>query len=67
MNVCFSCGFDVPVWHSSKTCPAVCCKDGYQEGYERGNYKQYITVGHAPTMAGEHKDKMPSPGYEWDK
>lgn len=33
-NVCFSCGFDVPNWHTSATCPAECRKFGHQEGYD---------------------------------
>ena len=45
-NMCFSCGFDVPGWHTSATCLAVCRKDGHQEGCNRQNYAQYAAQGH---------------------
>lgn len=63
-NACFSCGCDVPGWHYSKTCPGP-RRDGHQEGYERGNSKQYIDAGHQPSMRGEHKKHLPIPGTQW--
>lgn len=66
-NVCFSCGFDVPAWHNSQMCSQGGCLDGHQEEYNRKKYRQYIGIGHAPCMKGEHKNLLPQPGYEWGK
>jgi hypothetical protein len=39
-NVCFSCGFDVQVGHTSKTCPAPWRRVNHQEGFDRNNAGQ---------------------------
>ena len=62
-NACYSCGFDVPGWHTSKTFPQY--KDGHQEAYERGNSQQYIDAGHTPTRVVGHKKFLPLPGTQW--
>ena len=36
-HYCYSCGGDVPAWHSSKTCPAECRKSYHQIGCDRAN------------------------------
>ena len=59
-NICFSCGFDVPNWHTSATCPAVCRKDGHQEGYDCQNYAQYAAQGHKVGMKRAHKNILPT-------
>ena len=59
-NMCFSCGFDVPGWHTSATCPAQCRKEGHQEGYNRQNYAQYAAQGHKVGMKGAHKNSLPT-------
>ena len=62
-NACYSCGFDVPGWHNSKTCPTR--RDDHQEGYTRENSQQYIEAGHRPCMVGAHKKFLPQPGTQW--
>ena len=62
-NACYSCGFDVPGWHNSKTCPTR--RDDHQEGYTRKNSQQYIEAGHRPCMVGAHKKFLPQPGTQW--
>ena len=49
-GVCFSCGFDVPGWHTSMTCPHECRKPGHQVGCTRQNYQQYVAAGHTVNM-----------------
>ena len=29
-NMCYSCGWDMPYWHTSKTCPTVCRNEHHQ-------------------------------------
>ena len=64
-NVCYSCGWDVPSWHTSATCPPECRKYGHQEGFTRNNADAYIQAGHNPSTRGRHKNMLPQPGYEW--
>ena len=59
-NMCFSCGFDVPGWHTSTTCPTVCRKEGHQEGCNRQNHAQYAAQGHNVGMKGAHKNILPA-------
>ena len=60
-NVCFSCGFDVPNWHTSKTCQWR--KEGHCEEVDRSNAKAYKAAGHNVTMKGSHKTQLPvNPG-----
>ena len=63
-NACFSCGFDVPGWHNSQTCPGPRL-DGHQGGYTREKSQQYIDAGHEPAMRGAHKIHLPIPGTQW--
>ena len=59
-NMCYSCGFDVPLWHTSKTCPQECRKPGHQEGCDRGNYKSYLQAGHAVRLRKEDAYILPT-------
>ena len=43
-NYCYSCGFDVPAWHTSATCPAP--NAHHQAGCTRDNVAQYAAAGH---------------------
>ena len=62
-NMCFSCGWDIPGWHTSQTCPHECRKAGHQEGCDRQNAAAYTTAGHVVSKAGSHKKEMPiNPG-----
>eukprot|EP00804_Cyclotella_cryptica_P011139 CCRYP_020834-RA/>CCRYP_020834-RA protein AED:0.37 eAED:0.22 QI:0/0/0/0.66/1/1/3/0/880 len=43
-NMCYSCGWDVPQWHTSQTCNNRV--PGHQEGCNRANAQAYMTAGH---------------------
>ena len=43
-NMCFSCGWDVPQWHTSQTCPYQV--EGHQVGCTRENAQAYMSAGH---------------------
>ena len=60
-NYCFSCGYDVPQWHTSETCPYP--KDNHQRGCTRANVRAYEQAGHDVCKRGIHKTVMPiNPG-----
>ena len=63
-NACYSYGFDVPGWHTSRTCPWECRKDHHQETYTRGDYDTYVQAGWLPSRVGKHKKYLPIPGTE---
>ncbi len=58
-NYCYSCGWDIPDWHTSATCPANYRKKGHQEGCTRELYGAYETAGHRPSKVPKHKDQLP--------
>jgi hypothetical protein len=58
-NVCFSCGFDVEDGHTSKTCPAQWRRANHQEGFDRTNASQYISVGYDVCTKAMHKSQLP--------
>ena len=62
-NACYSCGFDVPKWHTSATCPIECRKADHQEAYTRGKYKEYVAAGWSPIKAKMHKKICQSQEY----
>ena len=64
-NACYSCGFDVPGWHTSQTCPWECRRDNHQEAYKRGDYESYVQAGWKPSRVGKHKKYLPVPGTEY--
>ena len=66
-SMCGSCGFDLPKWHTSKTCPAECrwAVSGHQEGINRQNYQAYVTTGHRVCMKGSHKTVLPTAPAAW--
>ena len=59
-NYCFSCGFDVPDWHTSETCPPECRKIGHQDGCTRQNVQTYIVAGHDASLKKQHKVNLPT-------
>ena len=59
-NMCYSCGFDVPLWHTSKTCPQECRRAGHQENCDRGNYKGYLQAGHNVRVKKEDAHILPT-------
>jgi hypothetical protein len=57
-NYCYSCGYDVPIWHTSATCNTR--KRDHQEGCTRQNVAQYEAAGHACSRVAIHKTVMPT-------
>lgn len=56
-NYCYSCGFDVPAWHTSATCPAP--NSHHQAGCTRENVAHYAANGHNISRRAAHKTVMP--------
>ena len=56
-NYCYSCGFDVPAWHTSATCPTP--NAHHQAGCTRENVAQYAAAGHNVSRRAVHKTVMP--------
>ena len=62
-NVCFVCGWDVPGWHTSKTCLHECCNAVHMEEVNQLNAPAYTAAGHRVSTAAAHKTLMPvNPG-----
>jgi hypothetical protein len=57
-NYCYSCGFDVPVWHTSATCPTP--NAHHQPNCTRNNVAQYAALGHYVSRRAAHKTVMPA-------
>jgi hypothetical protein len=60
-NMCFSCGWDVPSWHTGQTCnmPGTY----HQVGCTCENAQAYMTAGHRVSKKGTHKTVLPvNPG-----
>ena len=66
-NVCFSCGWDVPAWHTSATCPPMCRRVGHWEDCTRDNAQEMKDSGLNVCMKKLHKKYLPlvpRPGHE---
>jgi hypothetical protein len=51
-NMCYSCGWDVPQWHTSHTCKC-----------NRANTQAYMSAGHRVSRKAMHKTSLPqNPG-----
>lgn len=57
-NYCYSCGFDVPAWHTSATCPTP--NAHHQPNCTRNNVAQYAALGHYVSRKAAHKTVMPT-------
>ena len=57
-NYCFSCGYDIPLWHTIATCNNQ--RPHHQVGCTRQNVAQYEAAGHACSKRGIHKTIMPT-------
>jgi hypothetical protein len=55
MNYCFSHGFDVKDWHTSKTCRYKQRHANHQEVASRSNAQQYIDAGYNACTKAKHK------------
>jgi len=58
LNYCYSCGFDVPIWHTSATCPTP--NSHHQPGCTRDNVAQYAAMGYHVSRRAAHKTIMPT-------
>lgn len=56
-NYCYSCGYDVPIWHTSATCNDR--KPHHQVGCTRANVAAYKAAGHYVSERNIHKIIMP--------
>jgi hypothetical protein len=57
-NMCYSCGWDVPHWHTSQTCTNKI--PGHQDGCNRQNAQAYLTAGHRVSRKAMHKTSLPT-------
>ena len=58
-NACYSCGFDVPDGHTSKTCPHHMRKPDHDIHFTRQNAQQYIDQGYTCATKNRHKTFFP--------
>jgi hypothetical protein len=58
MNYCYSCGYDVPIWHTSLTCNYR--NHHHQEGCMRANVAAYKAAGHATSDRNQFRTIMPT-------
>ena len=63
-NYCYTCGYDIPGWHTSQTCPVDCRKWGHQELCTKELCAAYLAAGHRPSNAAKHKTQLPSNPHE---
>ena len=63
-NMCYSCGWDVPYWHTIKNCPTGFRNAHHQEGCDRGNAQAYINTGNNVRLKGREKTVYPINLYE---
>ena len=59
-NMCYSCGFDVPNWHTSASCDNPDKKPGHDAACTRQNCESYITQGYPVCKVAKHKDQLPT-------
>ena len=59
-NMCFSCDFDVPGWHTSQMCPAPCRREHHHESCDRSNYLQNKNAGYKVNMKKSSKSLFPT-------
>ncbi len=59
-NMCFSCGWDIPIWHNRKTYPAECCKQGNCDEVDCHNARVYKDAGHVVSMGCTGKTQLPN-------
>jgi len=57
-NYCYSCGHDVPIWHTSATCNYR--NHHHQEGCTRANMAAYKAAGHAVSERNQFRTIMPT-------
>ncbi len=50
MTICFSCRWDVLIWHNSESCQAKFRKQGHHKEVNCNNARAYKNTGHAVSM-----------------
>lgn len=63
-NMCCNCGYDIPVWHTSQTCPYKQDWPHHNDGINRTNAKQYEAAGWKVSRKGIHKNQLPNNPHE---
>ena len=63
-NMCCNCGYDVPIWHNSQTCPYKQDFPHHNDGINRNNAKQYEAAGWKVSKKGMHKTQLPTNPHE---
>ena len=63
-NMCCNCGYDIPVWHTSQTCPYKQDWPHHNNGINRTNAKQYEAAGWKVSRKGIHKTQLPTDPHE---
>eukprot|EP00984_Skeletonema_dohrnii_P002769 scaffold955_cov79-Skeletonema_dohrnii-CCMP3373.AAC.11 len=58
-NMCCTCGFDVPSWHNSATCPQKHTNLHHYDDITRDNYTAYESAGWRVSKKGRHKYLLP--------
>ncbi len=58
-NACYSCGFDIPEWHNSQTCPPTSRKPDHDVNFTRQNAQQYVDQGYACATRNRHRNVFP--------
>jgi hypothetical protein len=59
-NMCCNCGYDVPIWHTSQTCPYKQDYPHHNDSINRTNAKQYKAAGWRVSKKGIHKTQLPT-------
>ena len=64
-NMCYSCGWDVPSWHTSATCNNPNKRRGHTALCDRTNAEEYIKQSYPVCRIAMHKKQLPTnPGPE---
>ena len=58
LNYCYSCGYDVPLWHTSITCNYR--NHHHQDGCTRANVAAYKAAGHVVSERNQFRTIMPT-------
>ena len=62
-NMCCNCGYDVPSWHTSATCPVKAHYPQHNDAINRNNADQYRAAGWKVSKKAMHKVTLPpNPG-----
>ena len=59
-NMCYNCGYDVPIWHTSQSCPYKQECPHHNDGINHGNANQYEAMGWKISTKGIHKTQLPT-------